>query len=305
MRNFIIKISTFLSCVIAFFFITLIFIPENKANYLYEYHNKLERLDTLSEPRLILVGGSNLAFSLNSKMVSDSLNINVVNMGLHAGIGLRYMLDSIYKYIRKGDILIIMPEYSHFFSTYNGESDALTSAFLYSLDKDSKYLNFAQMMTIISGIPNHIWVNLRARESDEYNYSAYNFNEFGDELAHRFQKSEDIKFYNSILNDINKYAIQDFSDKIKKLKQNGCYVLLFWPITVYTNYKSQKEAIDKITEELAMNNLLFALPPCYFVQPDSVAFDTPYHLNGQAVDESAFRMIKALRIIYNDKFTPF
>lgn len=67
-------------------------------------------------PRIIFVGGSNLAFGLDSQRIKDSLNINVINYGLHAGIGLKYMVDDISTYARKGDIIVFAPEYSHFYS---------------------------------------------------------------------------------------------------------------------------------------------------------------------------------------------
>src|SRR6478672_545894 len=62
-------------------------------------------------PKIILVGGSNLAFGIDSRMMEDSLHLNVVNMGLYAKLGLRYMLAQVKPYIRRGDVVIIVPEY--------------------------------------------------------------------------------------------------------------------------------------------------------------------------------------------------
>lgn len=60
--------------------------------YLQAYNKKCQLLEDTPSPRIIFVGGSNLAFGLDSQRIKDSLNINVINYGLHAGIGLKYMM---------------------------------------------------------------------------------------------------------------------------------------------------------------------------------------------------------------------
>src|SRR5678816_2773153 len=51
-------------------------------------------------PKIILVGGSNLAFGIDSKAIEDSLGLHVVNMGLYAKLGLKYMLAQVRPYIK-------------------------------------------------------------------------------------------------------------------------------------------------------------------------------------------------------------
>lgn len=294
MKKFIIKISLFVVSIVLFILSLLLLIPQNKDNYLYEYHKKLELIDTVPSPRVILVGGSNLAFSIDSKMVSDSLGINVVNMGLHASIGLRYMLDSIEKYLRYGDTVIVMPEYSQFYTSYNGKVEALPSAFLYSLDFNPSILNLSQIMTVISGIPNHVLGNIVTLKG-EWTYSANNFNKFGDEVSHRQEKSRKIHIFSPPQTKINMNDLEDFTSKINDIKNIGCHIMLMWPITIETNYISHLRIIDEISKELEKKNLNFSVNSDYFVQPDSMAFDTPYHLNGIAAEESAKRLITILK----------
>ena len=94
--------------------------------YLQAYNKKCQLLEDTPSPRIIFVGGSNLAFGLDSQRIKDSLNINVINYGLHAGIGLKYMIDDISTYARKGDIIVFAPEYEHFYTIAYGESVTLT-----------------------------------------------------------------------------------------------------------------------------------------------------------------------------------
>lgn len=49
--------------------------------------DKVNRLKSIKEPKIILVGDSNLAFGINSKKIEDELEMSVVNLGLHNVLG--------------------------------------------------------------------------------------------------------------------------------------------------------------------------------------------------------------------------
>jgi hypothetical protein len=54
---------------------------------------KHHRLSNTSSPRVIFVGGSNLAFGLDNDLIEKELCIPVVNMGLCSTFSLRYDLE--------------------------------------------------------------------------------------------------------------------------------------------------------------------------------------------------------------------
>src|SRR5512140_975750 len=83
-------------------------------------------------PKIILVGGSNLAFGIDSRMMEDSLHVNVVNMGLYAKLGLRYMLAQVKPYIKKGDVVVVVPEYDQFYGNFADGDNTLNTALLYA-----------------------------------------------------------------------------------------------------------------------------------------------------------------------------
>ncbi|HPG73671.1 MAG TPA: hypothetical protein PLM49_05215, partial [Bacteroidales bacterium] len=57
--------------------------------------DKHKRIDSIKSPKIIFAGGSNLPFGIDSKMIQDSLHTPVVNLGLHAGLGLDFMLNEL------------------------------------------------------------------------------------------------------------------------------------------------------------------------------------------------------------------
>lgn len=73
------------------------------------------------KPRLILVGGSNLACGIDRAMLSRELGerYQVVNLGFHAGLGVGVHLDLIDDGLKPGDVVVLMVEYANW-SRWNG-----------------------------------------------------------------------------------------------------------------------------------------------------------------------------------------
>lgn len=286
-----------LAIVICGFYVTMTLIPPNDEHYFYVQHNKMARLDTLSSPRLIFVGGSNLAFGLNSGLIADSLHINVQNTALHAGIGLRFMLDEVLERSKKGDLVVIMPEYPLFTQTYYGDdTGSLTAAVDYSGPKAWKKLNLKQFKNVISGFRTHLRGKFTKTHSDKWSYSARNFNEWGDESAHWNVPAPGLG--NGSLSEtaeIEDDAVSDFASKLRELHARGCKVLLFWPVTIRSYFKKNEVVIGLIEKALNEQGIAFDCVPDYFVQPDSLVFDTPYHMSKPAVDDDTQRMLQILK----------
>lgn len=86
--------------------------------------DKHERLEHLHQPKMILVGGSNVSTGLDSETIQKSLNYPVVNMGLGASLGLSYMAAEVKQSIKQGDIVVVSPEYDFFLKTTKVECNA-------------------------------------------------------------------------------------------------------------------------------------------------------------------------------------
>lgn len=301
MRKFLKKTSLFLLLLFVLsacgFYMTMEIVPPNENHYLYAHHNKMARLDTLSSPRIIFVGGSNLAFGLNSKRIADSLHINVQNTALHAAVGLRFMVDEVIRRSRNGDIIVIMPEYQQFTSStyYGNDNGTLTGVVNYSDHGAWQILNIHQMYNVFGGFMTHLRGKLDRRVMESWAYYARNFNEWGDEAAHWTVPSPGIGSNQlSPVAEIDDSVVRDFVGKLDTLKARGCRVLLYWPITIKSNYLKNQVAIEQIEKALASRNTAFDCAPDYFVQPDSLAFDTPYHMSGPAVEADTDRMLALL-----------
>ena len=85
--------------------------PKTFSNTIYgELDDKFERLTSTKEDKVIVIGGSSVAFGLDSQLLSSFVGMPVVNFGLYASIGTRAMLDLSLAGVSEGDVVVIAPE---------------------------------------------------------------------------------------------------------------------------------------------------------------------------------------------------
>ena len=75
-----------------------------------EFDDMVARLKETKEPKLIVVGGSSVAFGVDAKLLGETLGMPVVNFGLYATLGTKTMLDYSKANLGEGDIVVIAPE---------------------------------------------------------------------------------------------------------------------------------------------------------------------------------------------------
>lgn len=95
-------------------------------NFLAANIDKQSLIRTQAAPRLIFIGGSSMAFGVNSARIAEACGRRPVNMGLHAALGLRYMLAEVKPHLREGDWVIVAPEYQQF-SKLSGNTEFLVN----------------------------------------------------------------------------------------------------------------------------------------------------------------------------------
>lgn len=72
--------------------------------------DKFDRLTQIEEEKIIVVGGSSVAFGLDSELLEEYTGKPCVNFGLYAALGTKLMLDLSRAGINEGDTVIIAPE---------------------------------------------------------------------------------------------------------------------------------------------------------------------------------------------------
>lgn len=84
--------------------------------------NKIDMLKREGAGRVIFVGGSGLYDGLDSGAVQTALGRPVVNLGLYGGFGIASILHEIGPLLRRGDLVVLMPEYGVLIDPFRDET---------------------------------------------------------------------------------------------------------------------------------------------------------------------------------------
>lgn len=310
MKRFIKKITLLTIAFLAVNLCLLFAIPKDNNAYLCEYNHKIQLIDTTSQPRIIFIGGSSIAFGTDSKMIRDSLHYNVVNFGLHAGIGIRYPLEDCLQYVRKGDIIVIQFEYANFFNGGNGEAETFPGFMVANDWRNYKHLNMAQWQNIIAGMPKESIesVTRLARYllrgsfdsptvNNKFEYVKSGFNEFGDEVSHKAYPS--VKYVSSgkpNTETVKKSFMDWLADIIQRYEQAGANVVMLPPVCIESHFKvSYNDNIEKALGEI---NHPYITSPESMVLDDSCTFNTGYHMNKEGIRQNTRNIISNLKRLH-------
>ncbi len=75
------------------------------------YQNKMAIASQITQPKLIVTGGSGAHYTINSEILEKALNQPVVNLGIDGPVGLDVILPSILETVKPGDTVLLIPEY--------------------------------------------------------------------------------------------------------------------------------------------------------------------------------------------------
>jgi len=266
--------------------------------------DKHARLQSIKGPRVILGGGSNLAFGVNSARLEKEFGIPVVNLGLHGGMGLEFMLGELRHSIRKGDIVLLSIEHQ---LDMEGQPDL--KRYVGDLFPESRdYCNpsFPERISLLigetkEGIEKIFSGGLGRTDSIQVEnnpiYKRSAFNKYGDVVAHIGLRS----FYDPRLVKPFRYepwkgidAINSFYDFAK---ESDVKVYYLFPCYPQSNFNSNQAALRKITADVKKGiHVPILNSESDFVYADTLFYDTKYHLTGVGRELRTDRMIDILKI---------
>lgn len=290
-------------------------IRANDNNYLAAVLDKDSLVRRTASPKIILVGGSNLAFGIDSHMMEDSLHVNVVNMGLYAKLGLRYMLAQAKPYIRAGDIIIVVPEYDQFYGNFANGDNTLNTALLYApADRLGDFIKSYSVIDVVLRPrverARRAFLELAAASigrKDQYFppdtnpvYNRHSFNDLGDVVSHLNLKSMDP---DSIyvrplppLKTFNAKTIDDLNDVAETARRAGARSYFMFPSFMQRAWVVSDKQVDSLTFRLRKDmKMPFIGTPQDFVFPDTMFYNTRFHLNRIGRAERTVKMIDILR----------
>jgi hypothetical protein len=329
MKKLLLKLAVLCALVFAPLF-TIALFPSPQNSYTRAILDKHQRLMETVAPRLVLAGGSNLAFGIDSEMLQNGLGILVVNTGLHAGFGLGRILADIEPFLQSGDTLVIAPEYSHFTSVWNGESVAweivsytrnfsllVSDTFIapeyqrlaHSWNGDSgaglasgvssSFLAGMTLYGLPKAFPEYVRgkaLALIPRPPNPLAYTRDGFNKYGDYIKHIGVENQ--SFTPSLpLEPLNPQYLARFFQFVAAFTSRGIRVILTYPSYEEVSFYNGVNRIHELDAVFrACENLTVISTPDDYCFPTAFFYDTVYHLNehGRAVrNEQLLRDLRA------------
>ncbi len=311
---FLRKLFLVLSFFIGINALAVIAIPKDSNSYFCAYYDKLNLIKSsckYQEPRIIFIGGSNVAFGINSKMICDSLAINVINFGLHAGIGARIPINDVLPYVKKGDIVVLQLEYSNYCDGGYGNASSVLGLLFSTNNSNHSTLDLRQLIDYLS-VPKVTVGNIirlikypvtksfnTIQSRSHFQYLRSGFNEFGDEICHNQYVLKSVRMKPAPKYDtIDKSFISFLVERRNQLELRGGKVILLPPAMVNSYYDSLFPM--QVRDALLNNNLGYVVDPQYLLYHDSCMFDTGYHLNKYGTVQNSQRIVNVLRNVIKD-----
>lgn len=271
--------------------------------------DKEKRLAEMPSPRVIFVGGSNLTLGLDSKRISDSIHLPVVNMSLHAGLGVVFALNEVKEHLKKGDKVVLSIEYG---LTKKGDTKLYTQ--LMDINPDAaRYLDNTlndklRLMDINwQRCVSSLFLDV-AGNAPQNIYRRDGFTKEGDMIGHLSlpQPANQTDRGKMVFKDY-KEVIRAFNAFIDVANQKGAQVYYTFPTYMASEYQLNKAVIGQYQAQFQQELTCPIInTPESFVFPDTDYFDTAYHLNKVGRDKRTVVMIDLLQrnVCDNHDYTP-
>ena len=265
---------------------------------------KYDRLCT-TQNKIVVIGGSSVAFGIDSKLVEQELGRPCVNFGLYAAFGLKPMLDLSLGAIESGDVVIIAPELSsQMYSDYIGY-DYLLQACEGRSDM-VQALGYSYTRGLLSEFPEYLENAKKVNDMGGLNvkgvYALASFDTYGDIVYERKSNTMDGYYSADNLPEINATMVSDdfanlLNEYAKCIKEKGATVYFgFCPInelSAASVSQEEKENFVLKLEEVLDFEIISSLED--HIMDAGYFFDSNFHTNDAGMVYNTVLLINDLK----------
>lgn len=276
-----------------------------------ELKSKYERLKETSGKRIVLVGGSGVAFDCDSALMDDFFpSYEIVNFGMYAGLGTKAVMDLSENYIHEGDIVILSPEQSEqtFSDYFNGEYMWQAADGSFGMLRDLKSENFEAMLGNFPrfALEKLNYVMKGQKPQTDSIYQKKSFNTYGDIeldtcreniLPNGYDVNQKVRF----TEDVVQPEFMDYmNDWAKRLEKKGAVV---WYRYCPVNKLSVEDMDDLAAYDVFLRQKLdfpvIGNPENSLMEAEWF-FDTNFHLNQPGKEVNTVQLIRDMKAMLGD-----
>lgn len=247
-----------------------------------------QRLAACKEPKLVVIGGSNASLGLKSELLHEHYGRPIFNTGNNASVGLRMQIAMFEQYLTKDDIVVVIPEYHQFGRVFWG-----TTILCHVLMTDKVFVkHITPYQALRLSADWNEWIALAKEAADpDYTgklaYSSASLNEYGD-VANQREHTAFEPFDISSVGTLKRAPFRYLESFIERCEAT---TILMPPIIDRQSYENLSELIDSVAVELEVRGIPFAVDTRRYAWPDSMFYDTGYHLTTAAAEERTKMLI--------------
>lgn len=276
-----------------------------------ELKSKYERLKETSGKRIVLVGGSGVAFDCDSALMDDFFpSYEIVNFGMYAGLGTKAVMDLSENYIHEGDIVILSPEQGEqtFSDYFNGEYMWQAADGAFGMLRDLKSENFEAMLGNFPrfALEKLNYVMKGQKPQTDSIYQKKSFNTYGDIeldtcreniLPNGYDVNQKVRF----TEDVVQPEFMDYmNDWAKRLEKKGVVV---WYRYCPVNKLSVEDMDDLAAYDVFLRQKLdfpvIGNPENSLMEAEWF-FDTNFHLNQPGKEVNTVQLIRDMKAMLGD-----
>ena len=276
-----------------------------------ELKSKYERLKETSGKRIVLVGGSGVAFDCDSALMDDFFpSYEIVNFGMYAGLGTKAVMDLSENYIHEGDIVILSPEQSEqtFSDYFNGEYMWQAADGAFGMLRDLKSENFEAMLGNFPrfALEKLNYVMKGQKPQTDSIYQKKSFNTYGDIeldtcreniLPNGYDVNQKVRFTENV---VQPEFMDYMNDWAKRLEKKGVVV---WYRYCPVNKLSVEDMDDLAAYDVFLRQKLdfpvIGNPENSLMEAEWF-FDTNFHLNQPGKEVNTVQLIRDMKAMLGD-----
>lgn len=283
--------------------------PQFSETFVGALNEKYDYLHSVEGEKIVVVGGSSVAFGLDSAKLSAYTGMPVVNFGLYAALGTKLMLDLSDSAIGEGDIVVLAPELDPETLSLYFNSDTTLKALddEFSMFFDVGIDNWFNMLSAMWEFSFEKWQryigNVESSPTDTGIYLSKYINKYGDyesegrtanimPMYYDPNTQIDLSLDNFSLN-LDAF-IGYLNEYIAACESKGAKVYFSWcpmnELAVKQSEKSTRDAFLGYLEEKI--NCEFISSVDDYIMDAGYFYDTNFHLNNDGATTRTIRLAK-------------
>jgi hypothetical protein len=302
MKHHVLEVGLFITLQVIICSGLFAFYEPDANSYLASSLDKYERAVSTPGPRILMLGGSSVAWGTHSPIVEEATGRSTINLAYHGGTGLNFRIREVEGFGQPGDLVVLSIEYIDLDDQVDG---LLLWRIFASNSSTISLLSWKGVKRVLDdgalyGLRDFIRRTLYGRwQVDRGPYSRDTFNEHGDAVAH--YELETPGFGESHVQwSFSESKIESAIERLNKLYERcrgrDIDVVYFFPIIPSSEYVRIADDLEHLHHAFVSGlHIPMLNTPSEAVYPDEDFFDTVYHLTREAGMRRTSLLVERIR----------